>query len=161
MNKSLAYQQFHLCNMIDLTFNSNYVHLTAFFLRTTWVNRHQKGKPFWILLKQEMTSGSDISWTICKSFSPRSRQITMPVPHHSDFYRPDAFPAIWPTATKHWRQTTFNNKNWLKDNLSTAGTFDVRVVQTYKFYQHNQKKIVNNLPMHHSPNFCEQFAMNS
>jgi len=24
------------------------------FSRTTWVNRHQKGKPFWILLKQEM-----------------------------------------------------------------------------------------------------------
>jgi len=24
------------------------------FSRTTWVSRHQKGKPFWILLKQEM-----------------------------------------------------------------------------------------------------------
>jgi len=29
--------------------------------------------------------GSGISWTICKSFVPRSRQITMPVPHHSVF----------------------------------------------------------------------------
>jgi len=29
--------------------------------------------------------GSGISWTICKSFAPRSRQITMPVPHHSVF----------------------------------------------------------------------------
>jgi len=28
--------------------------LTAFFSRTTWVSWHQKGKPFWILLKQEM-----------------------------------------------------------------------------------------------------------
>jgi len=24
------------------------------FSRTTWVSRHQKGKPFWILLEQEM-----------------------------------------------------------------------------------------------------------
>jgi len=29
-------------------------------------------------------SGSGISWAICKS-APRSRQITMPAPHHSVF----------------------------------------------------------------------------
>jgi len=29
--------------------------------------------------------GSGISWTICKSFAAHSRQITMPVPHHSVF----------------------------------------------------------------------------
>ena len=29
--------------------------------------------------------GSGISWTIRKSFAPRSRQITTPVPHHSVF----------------------------------------------------------------------------
>jgi len=29
--------------------------------------------------------GSGISWTICKSFAPRSRQLTTPVPHHSVF----------------------------------------------------------------------------
>jgi len=37
-------------------------------------------------------SGSGISWAICKS-APRSREITMPTPHHSVFYRPDALPA--------------------------------------------------------------------
>jgi len=31
-----------------------YIHLMAFFSRTNWVSRHQKGKPFWILLEQEM-----------------------------------------------------------------------------------------------------------
>ena len=36
----------------------------------------------------------------------RSRQITMPAAHHSDFYKPDALPAIRPTASKHWRHTT-------------------------------------------------------
>jgi len=62
----------------------------------------RKAKPIWILLKQETVSGSGISWAICKS-APRSRQITMPVPHHSSFYRPDALPAAQPTASKHWR----------------------------------------------------------
>ena len=47
-------------------------------------------------------SGSGISWAICKS-APHSRQITMPAPHHSVFYRPDAIPAAQPTASKHWR----------------------------------------------------------
>ena len=62
----------------------------------------RKVKPIWILLKQETVSGSGISWAICKS-APRSRQITMPAPHHSVFYRPDALPAAQPTASKHWR----------------------------------------------------------
>ena len=52
--------------------------------RTTWLSRYQKGKPIWILLKQETVSGSGISWAICKS-APRSRQITTPEPHHSVF----------------------------------------------------------------------------
>ena len=64
----------------------------------------RKIKPIWILLKQEIVSGSGISWTICKS-APRSRQITMPATHHSVFYRPDALPAAQPTASKHWRQS--------------------------------------------------------
>ena len=62
----------------------------------------RKVKPNWILLKQETVSGSGISWAICKS-APCSRQITMPAPHHSVFYRPDALPATQPTASKHWR----------------------------------------------------------
>ena len=45
----------------------------------------RKVKPIWILLKQETVSGSGISWVICKSAS-RSRQIIMPVPHHSSFF---------------------------------------------------------------------------
>jgi len=43
-----------------------------------------KLKPVWILLKQQTVSGSGISWAICKS-APRSRQTTMPAPHHSVF----------------------------------------------------------------------------
>ena len=44
----------------------------------------RKVKTIWILLKQETVSGSGISCAICKS-APRSRQITMPVPHRSVF----------------------------------------------------------------------------
>ena len=34
---------------------------------------------------RKRTSGSGISWTICKQPAPRSRQITTPTPHHSIF----------------------------------------------------------------------------
>ena len=44
----------------------------------------RKVKPIWILLEQEPVGGRGISWAICKS-APRSRQITMPAPHHSVF----------------------------------------------------------------------------
>jgi len=47
-------------------------------------------------------SGSGIIWAICKSAS-RSRQITMPSPHHSVFYILDALPANQAKASKHWR----------------------------------------------------------
>ena len=63
----------------------------------------RKVKPIWILLKQETVSGSGISWDICK-FAPRSRQITVPAPHRSVFYRLDALPATQPTvsSTDYW-----------------------------------------------------------
>ena len=61
----------------------------------------RKVKPIWILLKQETVSGSGISWA--KS-APRSRQTTMPAPHHSVFSRPDALPVAQPAVSKHWRQ---------------------------------------------------------
>ena len=54
------------------------------FSRTTRVSRYQKGKTNLDFTEQETVSGSGISWAMCKSAS-RSRQITMPVPHHSSF----------------------------------------------------------------------------
>jgi len=57
------------------------------FSRTTSVSRLHKGKPFWILMNQEMMGGSCINWTTCKSFAIGSRQIKTPVPHHSVFLR--------------------------------------------------------------------------
>ena len=69
---------------------------------STRVSRYQKCKTSLDLPKQETVSGSGIIWAICKS-APCSRQITMPAPHHSDFYRPDALPAAHPAASNHWR----------------------------------------------------------
>ena len=70
----------------------------------------RKVKPIWILLEQETVSGSGISWAICKS-APGSRQITTPAPHHSVFYRPDTLPAAQPTASKHWRPNSRQQRN--------------------------------------------------
>jgi len=81
-----------------------YFHLMAFwpFFKTTWVIRHQKGKPFWNLQEQEMMGWQ---WhqlvhmqTICSSFQTDNHASTSPL----SFYRPDA----QPTASKHWRQVS-------------------------------------------------------
>ena len=82
----------------------------------------RKVKPIWILLKQGTMSSSGISWAICKS-APRSRQITMPTPHHSVFFRPDALPAAQPTASKHWRHMTLTQ-------LSTVSSLHVYTFST-------------------------------
>ena len=66
---------------------------------TTQVTGTRKVKPIWILLEQETVGGSGVSWAICNS-TPRSRQITMPAPHHSVFYRPDALPAAQTNSVK-------------------------------------------------------------
>ena len=51
--------------------------------RTTQVSQYQKGK------------------TDLRKFAACSRQITMPAPHYSVFYRPDALPDTQPTVSKH------------------------------------------------------------
>ena len=78
------------------------------FSRTTWISRHQKGKPFWILLKQEMMGWQwhqlDHMQIICTTLQIDNH--TSPVsgvPHHSIFYGPDALPDAQPTVSKHWR----------------------------------------------------------
>jgi len=76
----------------------------SLFSRTTWVSRHQRGKPFWILLKQEMMGWQwhqlDHMKITCISLQTDNHTSTSPV----RFYRPDALPPTQPTASKHWRQ---------------------------------------------------------
>jgi len=49
--------------------------------------------------------GSGISWTIHKSSEPHLRQIAMPAPRHSIFYRPNALPDTQPTASQYCEQS--------------------------------------------------------
>jgi len=67
------------------------------FSGTTRVSRYQKDKT-----NLDFTEARDsgISWAICKS-APCSREITMPAPQNSVFYRPDALLAAQPIASKH------------------------------------------------------------
>jgi len=91
------------------TFKYHNTHTHPFngpFSGTTGWAGTRKVKSIWILLKQEIVSGSGIRWAICK-FAPRSRQTTTPAPYHSVFYRPDALPTSQPTASKHWRHKYF------------------------------------------------------
>jgi len=70
------------------------------------VSQVQKGKPVWILLKQETVSSNGIS----KS-APRSRKITTPAPHYSVFLQTKCRPtnsinarkAQWPIKIKFKR----------------------------------------------------------
>ena len=104
---SVCYHQYPLLQIhldIKNTHNSNITHthtrLTALCPGLPGSAGTRKVKPSWIL--QDTVSDSGISWDICKSAS-HSTQITMPAPHQSVFYRPDALPATQPTASKHWR----------------------------------------------------------
>ena len=93
---------FCICNS-NVSNTRTHTHLMALFPGLPRWACARKIKPIWILLKQETMSGCGISWDICKS-APHSRQITMPAPHRSAFYRPDALPLSQPTASKQWRQ---------------------------------------------------------
>ena len=66
-----------------MNYNKN-IRLTAFF-QGKWVGQCRTDIPFWILVKQKWWGSSGISWTICKSFAPRCREVTTPAPHHSVF----------------------------------------------------------------------------
>jgi len=69
--------------------------------RTTSVSQHQKGKPIWILLEQEMMGWQwyqlDHIQIIHTLLQTDNHAITSP---HS-FCRLDALPATQPTASKH------------------------------------------------------------
>jgi len=74
---------------------------TPVFSRTTWVSRHQKGKPFWILLQQEMMGWQwhqlDHMQIICTPLQRDNHASTSPL----SFYGPDALHAAQPKASKH------------------------------------------------------------
>jgi len=85
---------------VDYYYYYYYTCLTA-FSRTTWVGLHHNGKPFWILLEQEMMGWQwhqlDQMQIICTSLQTDNHASTSPV----SLYRQDALPAAEPKASKH------------------------------------------------------------
>jgi len=67
---------------------------------TTWISRHQKSKPFWILMKQEMMGWQwhqlDHIQIICTLLQRDNHASTSP----PSFYRPDALSTTHPTPSK-------------------------------------------------------------
>jgi len=82
------------------------------FTRTTWISRHQKGKPFWILLEQDMMGWQwhqvDHMQINCTSLSTDNHASTSPL----SFYWPDALPVTQATASKQWRHLQEMEKTW-------------------------------------------------
>ena len=72
----------------QLLYNNSYYYYTclmAFFTGQPGYAGTRKVNHSGFYWSKRWRGSSGISWTICKSFAPRSRQITMPVPHHSVF----------------------------------------------------------------------------
>jgi len=97
----------------------------AFFPRTTWVSRHQKGKPFWILLEQEMIWWQwhqlDHMQIICTSLQTDNYASTLPL----SFYRPDSIPAAQPTLSSCHGNCVFGcwwQNLWLISGMSHSST---------------------------------------
>ena len=85
------------------TVSQTNTHLTVSFAGHLGKSASERLNQSGFLLEQEWGSSS-VTWTICKSSAPHSRQITTPALHHSIFYRLDAFPDDQPTASKHCRE---------------------------------------------------------
>jgi len=81
------------------------------------VSQHQKGKPFWILLEQEMMGWQ---WQWQQSDHMQITGTLLQTDNHTStsplsFYRPDVLPAAQPTASNHSRQKlNLNSKNHQK-----------------------------------------------
>jgi len=94
---SLSVNVFYPLNTQHKTSTTCCTHTHPFngpFSGTAQVSRYQN---------LDFTEARDSEWQwlgVCKS-APCSRQTTTPAHHHSAFYRPDALPAIQPTASKH------------------------------------------------------------
>ena len=89
------------CNL-PITTHTHTQPFNGLFSRTTWVGRNHKDKPFWIVLKQEMTGRQwhqlNHMQIICTSLKTDNHASTSSL---HIFYRPDALPAPQPTASKH------------------------------------------------------------
>ena len=92
-------------------------HYTMYCMKAVWTHTHTRltalfpGLPRSAGTRKVNQSGfywSKRQWVAAASAGPYASlhlapNDTMPAPHHSVFYRPDALPAAQPTASKHWK----------------------------------------------------------
>jgi len=91
----------------------------SLFSRTTWVSRHQKGKPFWILLEQQMMGWQwhqlDCMQIICTSLQTDNHASTKP----SSFFT-DQMPFLLPNqqrqSTESRHKTSLDNQQELSSS---------------------------------------------
>jgi len=124
---SLYESSFNVSNSVIASSNACYKYTSSLlttlhmfnvpFSGTTTVSQYQKGKINVDFTEARTVSGSGISLAVCKS-APCPRQITMPAPHHSVFYRPDALPAAQPTGSKHSKFTRHQNSFMAKHSTT-------------------------------------------
>jgi len=95
----------------------------------------RKVKPIWILLKPETVSGSGIRWDICKS-ATRSRQITMPAPHHSDCANMHVAMLLDGYVGELWQWPTLCQVCfvWMEVHKKNDGNFSMILAQTYLMF---------------------------
>ena len=101
------------------------------FSGATRVSRYQKGKTN-LDFTEETVRGSGISWDICKPAS-RSRQITMPAPHHSvcpSCHQTNSVKA--PKAHKHNSQQTPNRLRGLSNYVYDISPVSVNLLSAFK-----------------------------
>jgi len=95
------------------------------FSRIIWISRNQKVRPFWILMKHEMTGWQwhqlDHMQIICTSLQIDNHTSTSSL----SLYRLDALPAAQPTVSKHWRRTRWTQitENNLSIHLQSNSVF--------------------------------------
>ena len=147
--------------------NNNNTCLTAFCPRLPGWAGIRRAKPIWILLKQETVSGSGINWAICKS-APHSRQITMPAPHHSAFYRPDALSATQLTASKHWRylycyywqdSDVDNSGTWHTQHQAPSCKHSTARARSSIITSQRKQQLKNNAAKYPSSHFCSAVCL--
>ena len=89
----------HILQLIPIT-TSTLHPFNGFYSRTAWVSRHQEGKPFWTLMKQEMRwqwHQLDHMEITCTLLQTDNHACTSPL----SYYRLGALPATQPIASKH------------------------------------------------------------
>ena len=110
-------------------------------------------------------SSSSITWAICKS-APCLRQITMPAPHHSVFYRPDALPAAQQRESTEGIISKHNPKQQIESCQETHipphhPNATSSLAPLYKFSEGACRRVSTNLTQQISRRFQEGFQEKS